>query len=130
MTCSQTTPVKGLGPAYFSKLLMSFALAPIAATRSPATCSTSGRRSQVNLLTGEKVVRLNKDGNVEATNTGEHYEAFCAAIDSLAIVLNKKKSLGRMHSGEDVDQMLFSLGSVKKQPPLAWRAYVDEHWAS
>ncbi len=122
--------MKGLGPAYFSNLLMFFRSGADSGQPIDRYMLDKWTAKSVNLLTGEKVVRLNKDGNVEATNTGEHYEAFCAAIDSLAIVLNKKKSLGRMHSGEDVDQMLFSLGSVKKQPPLAWRAYVDEHWAS
>lgn len=122
-----TNPVTGLGPSYYSKLLYFF--------RSGKSTQPVDRyimdkptAKSINLLAGEQIVRLNKDGNVEASNTGENYDAFCREVDRLAQILNARHGATPPRSGEDVEQMLFSLGSIKKQPPRAWRQYLDAKW--
>lgn len=124
-----STPVKGLGPAYFTKLLYFFRAGADKGQPVDRYVMDKWTAKSINLLTGEHIVRVNKDGNVEASNTGENYEAFCREIDRLADVLNAR-GLQRQHSGEDVEQMLFSLGSIKKQPQWPWRVHVDTHWES
>lgn len=121
------TPVKGLGPAYFTKLLYFFRAGAEHGQPVDRYVMDKWTAKSINMLTGEHIVRVNKEGNVEASNTGENYEAFCQEIERLAAELNARK-LGRQHTGEDVEQMLFSLGSIKKKPQWPWRVHVDTNW--
>lgn len=100
--------IKGLGPSYFTKLLFFF---------SPAEnlwIMDQWSAKSVNLLTGERVVRLS-GGAPSSKNKGGNYQAFCEEIDNLA---SKIKC-----SGNEIEQRLMSRG----KPPGKWRQYVLKH---
>lgn len=100
--------VKGLGPSYFTKLLFFF---------SPAEkfwIMDQWTAKSVNLLTGERIVRLS-GGAPSSKNKGGNYQAFCEEIDNLASQMNC--------SGNEIEQRLMSRG----KPPGKWRKYVVKH---
>lgn len=101
--------IPGLGPAYFTKLLYFFSLAPTNYIMDQWTARS------VNLITGRKVALMAGD-YVSGYSTGEHYQAFCEEIDAMAAALGC--------SGQDIEERLFSQGWHK---PWPWRAYVKRH---
>jgi hypothetical protein len=100
--------VKGLGPSYFTKLLFFFSPAEDMWIMDQWTAKS------VNLLTGERVVRLS-GGLSSNMNKGGNYQAFCEEIDNLASQMNC--------SGNQIEQRLMSRG----KPPGKWRQYVVKH---
>lgn len=132
-------PIKGLGASYFTKLLYFFSAT--GEGQSPDRyIMDKWTGMSINLLTGDHVVRMarsksSKTGvisySLSTKNNAENYEAFCVQVDALACQLNQLK-LGHDHTGEDIEQMLFSLGAMssatgrtQREP---WRAYVHANW--
>lgn len=100
--------VKGLGPSYFTKLLFFFSSVENFWIMDQWTAKS------VNLLTGERIVRLS-GGAPSSKNKGGNYQAFCEEIDNLASQMNC--------SGNKIEQRLMSRG----KPPGKWRQYVVKH---
>jgi hypothetical protein len=95
--------IKGLGPAYWTKLLYFFDPSQNFYIMDQFTSKS------INLLTGIQIVRM--DGNsVSAANKCGNYQAYCEEIDEIALSLNE--------SGENVEEMLMS---GKGKP---WRLYL------
>lgn len=104
------TPVPGLGPSFFTKLLYFFSPLPNCYIMDQWTAKS------VNLLTGIQVVRL--AGHAPSNqNRGLNYQAFCEHVDSMAQLLGC--------SGEVAEERLFSLGG---RSPWPWRVHVRNHW--
>ncbi len=119
--------LKGIGPAYFTKLI--YFLTP----RHSTALKTGYIMDQwagcsVNLLVGREVVLMNvtktwkrQTGRlapsfafmVSDENTGDNYEAFCSAVDRLASCFGI--------NDEQVDRALVSTGG---RNPEFWRQYV------
>lgn len=66
----------------------------------------------INLLTGENIVKITKQGWVKDTNNSESYELYCEKIDILAGLLNC--------SGFEAEERIFSAGRGKGK----WRNYL------
>ena len=120
--------LKGMGPAYFTKLIY-FLTRRDGTVPKPAYIMDRWAGSSINLLTGSNTVLLDgtrtwkrpKDGldvsygfTVSDANTGNHYEAFCTAVDRLAA--------DGCLCVDQVDCALFSQG---KDGPGTWRRYVQ-----
>lgn len=101
-----------LGPAYFTKLLYFFG-------RPGCYIMDQWTTKSVILLTGQNLVRHNNSGPTHQ-NTGENYELFCRVIDDLAARLGQ--------SGDEIEQRLFSVGAVRRQPRGDWRQHVHKTW--
>lgn len=102
--------VPGLGPSYFTKLLFFF---------SPADnfwIMDQWTGKSINLLTGEKVVRLS-DSSPSNQNKGGNYQAYCEEVDALAALLGT--------TGNEIEQRLMSKGSPN---PWPWRSHVKAHY--
>jgi hypothetical protein len=108
--------VDGLGPAYFTKLLYFF---------SPANdCYIMDQwtTKPIILLTGMNLIRHTNQGPSQS-NKGLNYELFCRIIEDLA----KKMEV---NSGDEMEQRLFSNGSVGKSPRGEFRQFVIDEWES
>ena len=102
--------IKGLGPAYLTKLLYFF---------SPTNdfyIMDQWTSKSINLLTGLQVVRL--DGNVASgKNKCGNYQAYCEEIDEIAALL--------VLPGADIEEMLMSKGG---RTPWPWRAHLKQYY--
>lgn len=122
-----------LGPAYFTKLLYFFS--PSGPGGPDRYIMDQWTGLSVNLLCGTMLVSMTsalKDGRrtyaLAQRVTAANYALFCTAVDVLASHMNSL-GLARHHTGEDVEQMLFSQGGRAREP---WRQYVHAnayaHW--
>lgn len=114
------TKIPGLGPAYFTKLIYFFS--PLVDNQSDRFIMDQWTAKSINLLTGEHIVRVYGDGPADA-NTGLQYESFCAEVEMLA--RHASARLGQPLTGNDAEQMMFSLGGRVRR---AWRAHVVANW--
>lgn len=135
----ETNPVMGLGASYFTKLIYFFAPEVNGAADRYIMDKWTG--ISINLLTGKNLARLTRikdkqsdssDYILSQSNTAENYEVFCSEVDALTYKLNSLGTSNHRHSGENIEQMLFSLGSMpgvngrtQREP---WRTYVRENW--
>lgn len=104
------TPVPGLGPAYWTKLLYFFSPTPDFYIMDQWTAKS------INLLTNNKVVRM--VGNaVSNFNKKGNYEAYCYEVDEIARLMGI--------SGEQAEEMLVSKGGRNRWP---WRCHVVYFW--
>ncbi|SFO60391.1 hypothetical protein SAMN04488519_10915 [Algoriphagus ornithinivorans] len=106
--------VPGLGPAYFTKLLYFFSPEPNMYIMDQWTTKP------ILLLTGKNIIRHTSQGPTKF-NTGKNYELFCSIIDYLAPIIGAQ-------NGDEVEQRLFSVGSIKKKPRGEFRQYVFDLW--
>ena len=105
--------VKGLGPAYFTKLLYFFWPEPRCYIMDQWTARS------VNYLTGKKMVRMS--GNfVAPNNDGVHYERYCLAVESLANLTDPEQRL----NGAETEMRLFCRGGKLAGP---WRTIIRSH---
>lgn len=105
--------IKGLGPAYFTKLLYFFWPDERCYIMDQWTARS------VNYLTGEKMVRMS--GNyVASNNDGKRYERYCQAVESLADSTGPEKRL----SGAETEMRLFCRGG---KPAGRWRTIIRAH---
>ncbi len=104
--------IRGLGPAYFTKLLYFF---------SP-TCDfyimDQWTAKSVNLLNSRHIVLMSGHA-VSGLNTGANYVNYCNEVETIAGLL-----AGGI-SGEDAEEMLMSKGGRK---PWQWRAHLRASW--
>ena len=107
--------VPGLGPAYFTKLLYFYSPAD------PPDCYIMDQwtTKPVILLTEKNIIRHSSIGPTDL-NTGKNYELFCRVIDDLATRFKVP--------GETMEEMLFSVGSIRRGPRGAWRQIVVDAW--
>ncbi|MDL5049153.1 hypothetical protein QQ054_24370 [Oscillatoria amoena NRMC-F 0135] len=98
--------IKGLGPAFFTKLLYFFHPSPTFYIMDQWTAKS------VNLLTKKEVVKIDNE-SVSKKNTGKNYDNFCQRIDSLAQIAGC--------TGEQIEERLFSRGGTW---PWPWRKYL------
>ena len=106
--------ITGLGPSYFTKLLYFFSPNPTRYIMDQWTTKA------IILLTVKNIIRHSNQGPTKY-NTGKNYEIFCRVIEDL---VNKI----RVKSGNDVEQILFSFGSVKRQPRGEFRQLIINEW--
>ena len=118
--------VKGMGPAYFTKLI--YFLMPENGGHPCGYIMDQWAGCSVNLLFGDNIVLMDttmnwKSPSVQSTsfivsnaNNGKTYEAFCSAMDALG----KKCDLNR----HQVDIAVMSKGGKE---PLPWRRYVKSN---
>lgn len=110
---SGSNRIKGLGPAFFTKLIYFFSPDPV-----DCYIMDQWTAKSINLLCNLKIVKMN--GNfVSSDNLGGNYQAFCEKIDCLAAHFGI--------SGEKMEEILFSKGGRKAAP---WRAQVKTAWPS
>ena len=74
------------------------------------------------LLTRKHIIRHTKDGPTDK-NTGKNYELFCRVIDDLVQHVDA-------NSGDEVEQRLFSVGSISRQPRGEFRQFIYDRWNS
>lgn len=106
--------VPGLGPAYFTKLLHFFS------PDSNMYIMDQWTMKSVILLCGKNIIRHSQDG-LSDENTGENYELYCRIIDDLVKVIGAR-------DGNEVEQRLFSVGSIIRRPRGEFRQYVVDQW--
>lgn len=125
---AQNGTIKGLGPAYFTKL--TYFLLPRSELRNPTGyIMDQWTGCSVNLLFRSIVVRMDvmsiwRNGGqrpkaryvVSNANTAIHYEAFCSCMDALTDVCRL--------SADQLDRALWSKGGPR---PATWRKYVIEN---
>lgn len=108
----KNTHVPGLGPAYFTKLIYFFK------PEADAFIMDQWTSKAINLLATSKLVVM--DGNsVSSRNKGENYEAYCVAVVEAA------RNIGL--SGDETEQKLFCIGSIRRKPRGPWRQYVFDN---
>jgi hypothetical protein len=107
--------IAGIGPAYFTKLLYFFNPNPTMYIMDQWTTKP------VILLTGKNIIRHSNDGPTRA-NTGENYELFCRIVEDLSKRIDAD-------DGEEVEQRLFSVGQIRRQPRGPFRQFVFDKWA-
>lgn len=105
-------PMRGVGPAFFTKLL--FFLRP----RQDAFILDQWTAKSVQLLTGSAKPRICRNC-VTDTNMGADYEWYCGVVEHLAERLALPPAT--------VEERLFAGGPG---PRSEWRAYVVGHWAA
>ena len=113
--------ISGLGPAYFTKLLYFFD--PCAPTR--CYIMDQWTTKPILLLTNKHLIR-HANGSPSRNNRGANYEIFCKIIEDLAEKLKISKS--DKSTAEDMEERLFSVGSIKRQPRGEWRQVVYDEW--
>ena len=126
----QENELPEMGPAFFTKLIY-FLTGCEGAVCKPAYIMDRWAASSVNLLTGSNRVLLNasktwerSNGKLDVSyrftvsdaNTRDRYEAFCTAVDRLAV-----------HFCLRVDQVDCALFSIVNRRPGTWRRYVQAH---
>ena len=104
--------VPGLGPAYFTKLLYFFG--------SNMYIMDQWTTKPVLLLTEKNIIR-HTDYGPSSGNNGENYELFCLIIEDLVNLIEAQ-------SGEEVEERLFSKGSINGQPRGEFRQLIVERW--
>jgi hypothetical protein len=111
--------LKGIGPAYYTKLL--FFLRP----DQKSYILDQWTAKSIHVLTGScdfpKVQRLQKDQTrVSDAVTPEDYEKYCRILD---VIAGHAQPLG--WTGSDVEERMFSQGGHEPKP---WREYVRRQW--
>ena len=109
--------VKGLGPAYFTKLLYFFD----SNNSKKMYIMDQWTTKPILMLTGRNIIR-HVDSGPTSFNTGKNYELFCAIIEDLQEPLN-------LSDGSSVEEKLFSVGSIKKNPRGEFRQFVVDYWS-
>ncbi len=110
-----TNKVRGLGPAYFTKLLFFFS-----PSKSNYIMDQWTAKSMI-LLTGRNFVQMSRGRSAGPTrqNDGKNYTQFCEAIDCLATKLNL--------TGDKTEELIFSMGGRGGKAGI-WRRHVRDHW--
>lgn len=103
--------LKGMGPAYFTKLICFVNLSLNGYIMDQWTSKS------VNLLMGEDIVHLTKQGIVTDRNTANTYDRFCRIIEDLALEIGE--------SPINTEEFLFSYGGHHKG---VWRKFVVGQW--
>ena len=99
--------IKGLGPAYWTKLLYFFS------PKSDCYIMDQWTSKSINLLVGEQVIKMEGHAVAQTAKSG-CYQAYCEEVDNIA------KHMGL--PGEQVEEMLMSgKGQV-------WRNHVKQHY--
>jgi hypothetical protein len=111
MNLRKNKKLKGMGPAYFSKLIC------FVCPNLKGYIMDQWTSKSINLLFDNKTVFLNNNGNVTDKNTAEIYEDFCSKIECLAELLRLNPI--------DLEENLFSNGGVNKGK---WRLFVVDNW--
>jgi len=106
--------IPGLGPAYFTKLLYFFG------RERDMYIMDQWTTKPILLLTKQNLIK-HTDQGPSNSNSGKNYEVFCKIIDDL------KEHLGAK-SGDEVEQKLFSVGSIKRQARGEFRQLVHDLW--
>lgn len=109
--------LKNCQSPYFTKLLFFFT----ATSNKPGYIMDQWTAKSINMITGELLVKLDKDGYVTGSNKGGDYERFCSIIDDLANHMYDENE----YNGSQIEQYLFDNGGTK---PGKWRAYVDKNY--
>lgn len=112
--------IKGLGPAYFTKI--------IAFCRNDLNGYVMDQFTarSINLLDGERreIVPMSKDKNgrlsVHQQALAEHYESYCARVDRLTEVINERLMPATPVDGFFTEYLLFGKGKAK----AAWRRHL------
>ena len=102
---------KGLGPAYFTKLI--YFLMPRTIDQPVGYIMDQWVSSAINVLVAEPIVRVGKNFVVTDDNDGTIYERYCCAIEALA-----KECAS---TPEEIEVQLMSKGG---RNPAIWRKYV------
>ena len=108
--------VDGLGPAYFTKLLYFFS------PSNDCYIMDQWTTKPIILLTGMNLIRHTNQGPSQS-NTGLNYELFCRIIEDLA------NEMG-VNSGDEMEQRLFSNGSLGRSPRGEFRQFIIDEWKS
>ncbi len=111
-----TSPIPGLGPSYFTKLVYFF--------RPDETIGyimDQWTGKSIDLITGHHVVRMYGDAPT-SLNTGANYDSFCRVIDFLA--------MQEGNTGDELEQRLFSQNGQYRRQRGAWRDHVRSQWAT
>lgn len=111
---SGSNAIPGLGPAYFTKLLYFFGLDESMYIMDQWTTKP------IILITDKNIIK-HTDLGPSRTNSGKNYELFCLIIDDLCEVIGAD-------SGDEVEQRLFSIGSIKRRPRGEFRQLVFDLW--
>jgi hypothetical protein len=111
MNLRKNKKLKGMGPAYFSKLIC------FVCPNLKGYIMDQWTSKSINLLFHNKTVFLNNNGNVTDNNTAEIYEDFCSKIECLAELLKL--------SPIDLEENLFSNGGINRGK---WRQFVVDNW--
>lgn len=119
-TANSRSKFRGLGPAFFTKLITFFSM------KRDAYIMDQWTARSVNLLTGSAIVQLTANKYVSPSNTGLNYEAFCASIEEITKICNSKNDSSLAQSAEEVEARLFSEGG-KGSRAQPWRVYVRDH---
>ena len=106
--------IKGLGPSYFTKLLFFFS------SNRKNYIMDQWTTKSVLLLTNINFIK-HGNGYPNNKNDGVNYELFCRVIDDLAKVLN-------LDSGVEMEEQLFSFGSIKRKPRGEFRQIIYDKW--
>lgn len=102
----------GVGPAYFTKLI--FFVRPDL----HGYIMDQWTARSINILTGQKIVKLGYENNVLDANADSDYEIFCKILESIALILGVCPEVAEMR--------LFSHGTRRSG---VWRNYV-KGWPS
>lgn len=105
---------KGLGPAYFTKLI--YFLTPRQHERPIGFIMDQWVSCAINILAATPVVKIGKNYLVSDRNDGAIYEHYCCAIEKLAEFF--------MLSPDQLEIQLMSKGGT---PPASWREHVLKH---
>ena len=108
--------IKGLGPSYFSKLLYFFDYS----NKNKMYIMDQWTTKPILLLTNLNIIKHN-DFGPSYNNNGKNYDIFCRIIDDLVHYLNLK-------NGYEVEEKLFSIGSINRKPRGEFRQYVVDNW--
>lgn len=106
--------VLGLGPSYFTKLLYFFS------PHKNRYIMDQWTTKPVILLTRQNIIRHSDKGPTKK-NTGKNYELFCKVIEDLVDKIEAE-------NGDEVEQRLFSVGSIKRKPRGKFRQFIVEKW--
>ncbi len=112
-TLRKSKKLKGMGPAYFTKLIC------FVNPNLKGYIMDQWTSKSINLLFENKIVALTNSGHVADKNSSAIYEDFCFKIEFLADLLNLKPI--------DLEENLFSNGGINKGK---WRQFVVDNWSS
>jgi len=111
--------LKGCGPAYFTKIMFFFS------KKFDCFIMDQWTSRSINLLLGKPLIKLDNQVTVNKRkykngqgNTGDVYEEFCNAVESLC---EKIKKTSRSITPDETEQLIFSRGGSEK---AFWREYL------
>lgn len=111
---SGNNQIRGLGPSYLTKLLFFFS------PNADMYVMDQWTTKAIILLTGKHIIRQS-NGYPNHKNVGLNYELFCRAVDDLIAPLSAL-------DGDQVEQRLFSIGSINGKPRGHFRQKVFDSW--